>query len=213
MYHTETIINYYKFFIMKGLRFPLDFVFKISTLSNDFTAKDVEGQTVAYVRQKMFKLKEAITVYSNETKEQINYKIQADKWLDFSTSYAFTNSEGIEIGKVARKGWRSIWKASYEIIDQNQQLQYHVNEENPWAKVFDSMLGEIPIISMFTGYMFNPSYIVTDLKGEQILRIKKEASFFGRRFKLTKLKEFDEDDAERLMLGLMMMILLERRRG
>lgn len=198
---------------MKDIQFPIKFVFKISSLSNDFTAIDANGKTIAYVKQKMFKLKEAISIYADETKQVVNYKINADKWIDFSTAYSISDSEGKEIGKVGRKGWASIWKAKYELIDQHQQLQYNIREENAWVKVFDSLLGEIPILSMFTGYLFNPSYVVKDKKDQIVVRLKKEPSFFGRKFEVSKVGTTDGDDNERILLGLMMMILLERRRG
>lgn len=198
---------------MNNLNFPIKFVFQISTLANDFTAKDATGKTVAYVKQKLFKLKEDISIYENESKAKVNFKIKADKWIDFSAAYSFTDAEGAELGKIARKGWTSIWKAHYELIDQHQKLQYHIREENAWVKVLDSVLGQIPILSMFTGYLFNPSYIVTSLNGEKIARLKKEASFFGRKFEVSKLRDIDTDDEQRIVLGLMMMILLERRRG
>ncbi|GAB1855709.1 hypothetical protein MHTCC0001_05430 [Flavobacteriaceae bacterium MHTCC 0001] len=198
---------------MKDLKFPIQFKFNISTLANDFTATDATGITVAYVRQKMFKLKEDITIYSDETKTKVDYKIKADKWLDFSTAYSFSDAQGTYIGKIARKGWASIWKAKYEIIDQHDKLQYMVRENNAWTKVFDQILGEIPILSFFTGYLFNPSYSVRDAKDEVVVALKKEPSFFGRKFTLIKEKEIDNDDDDRIMLGLMMMILLERRRG
>ena len=66
---------------------------------------------------------------------------------------------------------------------------------------------------MFTGYLFNPSYLVTDINDQPIVRLKKQASFFGRNFELSKIGKMDNDDDDRIMLGLMMMILLERRRG
>ncbi|WP_435181967.1 hypothetical protein [Cellulophaga omnivescoria] len=160
-----------------------------------------------------FPVKFQFKIYSDESKAKVNYSIKADKWLDFSAAYAFKDENGKEFGKVARKGWRSLWKAHYDIIDENQKQQYNISEENPWVKVFDSMLGEIPVLSMFTGYLFNPSYIVKDNQGKSIIKLKKSASFFGRNFELTKLGELDNDDDDRIMLGLMMMILLERRRG
>jgi len=92
-------------------------------------------------------------------------------------------------------------------------LQYLIREENAWIKVLDSVLGQIPILGGFTGYLFNPSYVVTDLRNTSIVRMKKEPSFFGRKFELTQLKPIDEDDKERIILGYMMMVLLERRRG
>ena len=198
---------------MKDIKFPIKFSFNITTLSNDFTATDATGKTVAYVKQKMFKLKEDISIFDNQTKTNLNYKINADTWIDFSAAYSFKDSKGQEIGKIARKGWASIWKAHYELIDQHKRLQYHIREENAWVKVLDSVLGQIPILGGFTGYLFNPSYVVSDLHSKPIVRMKKEPSFFGRKFELTELKSIDADDKERIILGFMMMVLLERRRG
>jgi uncharacterized protein YxjI len=198
---------------MKDLNFPISFTFHVTTLSNDFSAKDAHGKTLAYVRQKMFKLKEDINIYDNENKTRLTHNIRADKWIDFSAAYSFKDAQGKEIGKIARKGWASVWKAHYELIDQHQKLQYHIREDNAWVKVLDSVLGQLPIIGGLTGYLFNPSYTVTDLNGQAICQLKKEASFFGRKFKLSKLKPIDHEDDERIILGFMMMVLLERRRG
>ena len=198
---------------MKDLNFPISFTFNVTTLSNDFSAKDASGRTVAYVRQKMFKLKEDINIYDNENKSNLTHNIRADKWIDFSAAYSFKDAQGKEVGKIARKGWASIWKAHYELIDQNQKLQYHIREDNAWVKVLDGVLGNIPILGGLTGYLFNPSYTVTDLKDQSVCQLKKEPSFFGRKFKLSKLKPIDNDDDERIILGFMMMVLLERRRG
>lgn len=198
---------------MQDFKFPINFVFNISTFSNDFTATDATGKVVAYVKQKMFKLKEDITIYANESKTQVNYKIKADKWIDFSAAYAFTNASGEEIGKVGRKGWVSLWKAHYEIFDKNKQLKYHVREENAWVKVLDGLVGQIPILSLFTGYILNPSYKVVNSKDEIIARLKKEPSLVGRKFKVTEVKPLDGLDDDIIILGLMMMVLLERRRG
>lgn len=198
---------------MKNLQFPIQFKFNIGTLSNDFTATDRHGSIIGYTRQKMFKLKEDIEVFSDEGKTNVNYKIKADRWLDWSAAYAFEDANGQYIGKIARKGWASLWKAQYEIIDQNENQQYHIREEKGWVKVIDSLLGEIPIVNFFTGYLFNPSYIVLDNRGKEIARLSKEPSFWGRKFTIDQLSKFDNDDDDRILLSLMMMILLERRRG
>jgi len=198
---------------MKNLQFPIQLVFNIGTLSNDYSAKDANGRTVAFVKQKLFKLKEDISIYSDESKTDLQYKIKADRWIDFSAAYSITYADGTELGKVARKGWRSLWKAKYLLIDQHQKEQFTIEEENGWIKVWDSLLSEIPILGMLTGYLFNPSYAVTNLNGRKVARLKKQASLFGRKFEITKLEDIDNDDDERVMLGLMMMVLLERRRG
>jgi hypothetical protein len=30
-----------------------------------------------------------------------------------------------------------------------------VQEENGWIKVLDALMGEVPVVGMFTGYLFN----------------------------------------------------------
>lgn len=198
---------------MQNIHFPVTFEFKISTLANDFTAKDSRGNTIAYVRQKMFKLKEDISIYNNDTKSELQYKIKADKWLDFSTAYAFFDKKEKEFEKVVRKGWKSMWNAHYEIIDQLQKQQYVINEKNVWVKVLDRLLGEIPILSFFTGYLFNPTYLVKNNEGETVIELTKLKSLLGKNFQVSKIKEIDIDDDNRVMLALMMFVLLERRRG
>lgn len=198
---------------MKNLQFPLDFRFKISTLSNDFVATDATGHTVAYVRQKMFKFKEAVNVYADESKRELLYSIKANKWLDWSAAYGFTDASGAQLGKVARKGWKSLWKAQYLVIDQNNEQQYKIEEESAFTRFADGLLGEIPVLGFFTGYVFNPVYNVTDMQGNVVVKLKKNPSFFGRKFVVEKIKDVEQDDKERIMLSLMMMILLERNRG
>lgn len=195
------------------MQFPLNFTFKITTISNDFRVNDATGAEVAFVRQKLFKLKEEVQVFNDESRSQLNFTVKANKWLDFSASYVFYDNQQRELGRIVRRGWKSLWKSSYDIYDENQKQDFSVNEENPLIKVFDGLFGDIPILGMFTGYFFNPTYLVTRPDGTAIARLSKEKSFFGRRFSVDKLAEFESGEENRLLLGLMMMILLERQRG
>ncbi len=198
---------------MQDFQFPIQFNFRISTITNDFTATDAKGHTVAYVKQKLFKFKEDISIFEDESQTNMIYRIKADRWIDFSAGYAFFNASGQELGKIGRKGWASLWKAHYEIYDEHQQLKFIVREENGWVKVMDGLLGEIPILNFFTGYLFNPTYIVTDIHDQKVAKIKKEPSFFGRKFIVEKLSHLEGHADDNIVLGLMMMTLLERRRG
>jgi hypothetical protein len=54
------------------------------------------------------------------------------------------------------------------------------------VRVMDSLFGEVPIISnMFTGYDFNPTYLVADRQGQVVRKIKKERAFFETGFSIT----------------------------
>lgn len=198
---------------MQDFKFPIDFTFNIGTFSNDFTAVDATQKTVAYVKQKLFKFKEDVSIFENESKSKVLYKIKADKWIDFSACYSFSNAEGEELGKIGRKGWASLWKAHYEIFDKNKQLKYTVREENAWVKILDGLVGQIPIISIFTGLFLNPAYIVLNSRNETVVRLSKEKSLVGRRFKVSEIKKLDGVEDDIIILGLMMMVLLERRKG
>lgn len=198
---------------VNDIQFPLTLTFKIGTLANDFVVKDATDTTISYVKQKMFKFVEEVNVFTNETSSALLYQIKANQWIDFSASYAFTNNIGVEIGRVGRKGWASIWKSRYEIFDEKQQQDLLIEEENGWIKVLDALLSQVPVLGIFTGYLFNPSYIVKRPNGTEVVRLKKIPSFWGRRFSVDKLTEFEIGEEERIVLSLMMMILLERRKG
>jgi hypothetical protein len=198
---------------MQNFKFPLTFHFKIASIANDFVAYDADGEEVAYVRQKMLKFKEDIEVFKNESRSQLIYRIKADRWIDFSAAYSFSDDKGSLLGKIGRKGWRSLWKAHYEIFDQHGQLKFNINEENAWVKVLDGLLGEIPILGGLSGYLFNPAYLVTDVHDQVAVRLSKEPSFWGRKFVVEKLSGLEGHDDDNIVLGLMMMVLLERRRG
>ncbi|MES2800599.1 MAG: hypothetical protein V4638_11325 [Bacteroidota bacterium] len=195
------------------VQFPVHFVFHIGTMSNDFTAHDERNNTLAYVRQKMFKFKEDVIVFSDDTRSKELFRIRADRWIDFNANYSIFDASGTFTGSVGRKGMRSLWKANYGIFDADKNKEYDISEENPWAKVGDTLLGEVPVLSFFTGYLFNPKYLVKDLNGRPVARLSKVSSLFGRKFMLEQLETIPNEDIERMILSLMMMILLERRRG
>lgn len=198
---------------MQNLQYPLFLKFKISTLSSDFNISDKNGNSLAYVRQKLFKLKEDVVVFNNESKTQENFRIKANQWIDFNASYSITDRFGENLGKIARKGMRSIWKATYNILDAFDSQKYNVQEENAWVKVFDGFFTEIPILGIFTGYFFNPTYIVHDNNGKEIYRLRKMPSFFGRKFQLDQINDIADEDETLVVLSLMMMVLLERAKG
>lgn len=200
--------------ILQNLNYPLDFKFKITTLSSDFNITDKNGNYVAYVRQKMFKLKEDVIIFNDETRSRELFRIQANQWIDFNASYSITDLENGKIfGRLARQGMRSLWKSHYDVLDENNALKYQISEDNAWVKVLDGFIGEIPIVGMFTGYFLNPSYTVKDSAGKEYFRLKKMPSLIGRRFQLDRLIDIDDKDESLVVLSLLMMVLLERERG
>lgn len=200
--------------MLQNLNYPLDFKFKITTLSSDFNITDRNGNYVAYVRQKMFKLKEDVIVFSDESRTNELFRIKANQWIDFNASYAITDQKtGKQFGNLSRRGMRSLWKSEYDIADANGQTKYQINEDNGWIKVLDGIVGEIPLIGILSGYFLNPSYTVRDNAGNAYFRLKKMPSLFGRKFQLARLTDIADEDETLVVLSFLMMVLLERERG
>ena len=196
------------------MNYPLSMSFKILALAPQIKVVDAAGNTVCYVKQKLFKLKEAVNVFKDESQQDVLCQIKADRVIDFSACYHFSDSSGETFGGVRRKGMRSIWKAHYEIMDEENNHVATIQEENPLAKVGDSLLGEIPILGMFTGYLFHPKYLLTTADGQPSLRLTKQPAMWEGRYSIDKLvEEYDPVEELRALMSFIMMTLLERRRG
>ena len=194
------------------MNYPLDLSFKIVTLGTRVRVTDAAGRQVAYARKKKFRLKEDIRVYQDEDQRELLFGMKADRVWDFGAGYAVSGPDGHPVGVVRRQGMRSMWKSSYTLTDPGGTEIGVIHEENPWVKVLDSVMESVPGGDMLGGLFFNPSYLA-ELRGEAVLRVKKERSVFESKFTIEKLAEFSSDEEDLLLAGVIMMVLLERDRG
>jgi uncharacterized protein YxjI len=195
------------------VNYPLDLSFKLMALANQISVTDVQGNLIFYVKQKMFKLKEAVTVFGDKEQTQPLFEINADRVLDFSARYQISDANGTALGSVRRQGMKSLWKARYDIFDGAETSVLTISEENPWVKVIDALVGEVPVVGMFTGFMFNPSYVLKRPDETIVMRFKKQPSMFESKFRLESLLPLSAEEEQRAVLSVLMMVLLERRRG
>ncbi len=92
---------------------------KLFTFPAKFYFYDSTGNTVAFFEQKAFKLKEDIRLYNGPEKTQELLQIRARKILDFSSAYDVVDPASQQkIGGLKRKGWKSILKDEWIIMDQ-----------------------------------------------------------------------------------------------
>ena len=195
------------------LQFPLSLSFKIIALAPQISVTDAAGQLIGYVRQKLFKLKESVTVFADREQTRPVYQIAADRVLDISAQYHIEDTSGAPVGVLKRRGMRSIWRAHYEIHRDGQPL-LEIREENPWSKVADSVFGELPLIGMVSGYLFHPAYRVSYAGTEApLLRAVKQPAFWEGRYAIERVGSGGPEDERLAVLCILMLILLERRRG
>lgn len=195
------------------MQYPLEVTLKLWTFAPKLTVTDAQGNLVFFVKQQLFKLKEAIGVFADEAQTQKLYDMKADRIIDFSARYNFIDRNGRSVGAVKRKGMRSIWRAHYDIFDSETGSDLHIQEENPWIKVVDSLFQEIPLIGALSGYVFNPKYLVKRSNGTVVMRLEKRPSLLSRKFTIKPVDQLSSQEETQALLSLMMMILLERSRG
>jgi uncharacterized protein YxjI len=193
--------------------FPLQLKFKKIALSPQISVTDAAGRLLFYVKQKAFKLKEAVTVFADAEQTRPLYTINADRVLDFSARYHINETSGFSLGTLQRQGRRSFWKATYEVMRGGGTVM-HIREENPWIRVGDALFSDLPIVGMFSGYVFNPAYLVTRADtGAPVMRVKKEKALLEGSYSITRTGELSENDDKLAVLSVLMMVLLERHRG
>lgn len=200
--------------------YPLNLRFKLVALAPRIIVTDNKGKEILFVSQKIFKLKEDIRIYRSQAKQDEIFNIKANKILDFNTRYSFYESSSQSpLGSVKAKAWRSILSATYMIDDASEQQMMWIKEDNPWVKVGDTLFQEIPIVGMFAGYVFNPTYTCyrspeVDDKSQPVMQIKKQAAFFESAFTIDLLDpNIDRDEEVSALLSFMLMVQFMRRRG
>ena len=90
-------------------------VFKL--LGAAFHVYDMAGNLLMYSKQKAFKLKEDIRVYTNEDMTTELLTIQARAIIDFSAAYDVVDPRAGKVGALKRKGWKSMLRDEWVITD------------------------------------------------------------------------------------------------
>jgi uncharacterized protein YxjI len=212
-----------------ALAYPLTLRFKLIAISNQFELIDGQGKTLGYVKQPWAKIKEAVSVYKSDKMDALLFTIKADRIIDLRAKYTIADAQGRVLGELQRHMVKSWFKSTYTLsvvqssIDSGfgrssvatnaTQAAYTVTETNPWVKVLDSLISEIPVIGSLAGFFLHPRYAVLDASGVERIEIRKRPSFFERKFDITALNGLEPSAEKPLILGALMMILLESKRG
>lgn len=194
------------------MQYPLEITFKLWSFAPQMSVVNASGTPIFYIHQRLFKLREAIGVFADRHRTQLRYEIKADRIIDFSARYNFHDANWQTVGGVKRHGLKSIWHARYDIYD-GDSVVFTIREENPWIKVLDSLFAEIPIVGIFTGFVFNPVYLVSRLDQNIVMRLEKKPALLSRIFTIKQVDALTNDEETQILLSLMTMLLLERNRG
>jgi uncharacterized protein YxjI len=200
------------------LAYPVKMTFKILALAPQIYVRDAQNRDLLYVKQKLLKLKEEVNIFSNESQTQQLYQIKADRIIDFSAKYTVRNAQGQEVGAIKRQGMASLWRSTYDIFGGGPNPDFQIKEQSVFVRFMDSLLSEVPVLGMFSGYFFNPVYLVRRAgqpdNSPPVMKMVKKPSFLEGIFYIEKTDNtLRPDEEERLIVCYLMMALLEKNRG
>ena len=101
-----------------GLLDCTDYMIRRRTFSigGAFDIYDMDGNPLGHCRQKAFKLKEDIRIFTDESKQNEILCIKAQQVVDFSAAYdVLTSSDSKNWGTWRRKGFASIIRDSWQL--------------------------------------------------------------------------------------------------
>ena len=175
----------------------------LTILGASFHIYDSQGAVLGFSRQKAFKLKEDIRIFSDESMNNELLSIQARQIVDFSAAYDIVDAtEGKKVGACRRKGWKSILRDSWELLDDGDNVVGKVVEDS----------GTMAAMRRFLSNLIPQRFHVSD--GDD-----KPAAFFRQRFNpfIYKLEVEIADDSgvdSRVLMGAAVLIsAIEGRQG
>jgi uncharacterized protein YxjI len=140
-----------------------------------FRIKTLDGRLLAYSHQKAFKLREDIRVYADESQGVELLHIQADRIVDFSAAYkVFDSATGEHIGSLRRKGWASLFRDSWELLDAEGRLRGRVVEDNRWKALLRRTSDLVSI--------FLPQTFLIEVEGETVATMRQNFLGFPPRY-------------------------------
>jgi uncharacterized protein YxjI len=117
------------------------------TLGRQYRIFSPDGRLLAYCKQKMFKLREDIRFFADESQQHELFRLSTRKILDFNANLEVVESAtGRVLGSIRRKGWRSLLRDKWEVYDPNGNL-LGLLEEDSWllASIRRFLLGFLPM--------------------------------------------------------------------
>lgn len=122
-------------------------------LTGKFRFYDPAGRMIMFSEQKMFRLREDIRVYSDESKSQEVLSIQARQIMDFSAAYDVVDTAlNQKAGVLRRKGLRSLLRDEWEVLDAN---------DNVIGQLFEDSIGLALLRRLLLGTWLPQNYDLT----------------------------------------------------
>lgn len=163
---------------------------------------DTPGPVFCFIRQKMFKFKEDVRFFTDESMTTEILRIKARHRFDPTATYDVTTPDGTKIGGFQKVFGKSLLRSSYRLLDANGQEVATATELKLWVALLRRVVGFIPNIGNFANWLPIPYHFVFQ-RGEQILgHHKRQLWKFTDTYTLDLTPDADRTLDRRLVLAI-----------
>ena len=137
-----------------------------------FHIYDPQMKVVGYCKQKAFKLREDIRIYTDESCTTELVVIKARSVIDFGASYDVTLADGTSLGSLRRKGLKSsFFQDHWLVFDRAGQQIADLQEQGSFLSVLRRLH---ELVALLSPQKFN----LTRTDGTTVARYRQHFSFF-----------------------------------
>ena len=119
---------------------------KVLALGKKYYIYDSQGNLIGFVKQKLFKLKEDIRIFTDESMTHELLKVKQKNILDWSGTFKVKDPVGVKIGYVGRKSWKSILRDTWKVWDRDKRELATLKERGGTFAVLRRFIGILQFI-------------------------------------------------------------------
>ncbi|HEV3473352.1 MAG TPA: hypothetical protein VG408_09175 [Actinomycetota bacterium] len=163
---------------------------------------DTPGRVFCFVRQKMFKFKEDVRFFTDESMSTEILRIKARQRFDPTATYDVTMPDGTKIGGFQKVFGKSLLRSSYRLLDANGQEVATATELKLWVALLRRLVGFIPNVGNFANWLPIPYHFVFQ-RGERVLgHHKRQLWKFNDTYTLDLTPDTDRTLDRRLVMAI-----------
>lgn len=176
----------------------------LTLLGAKFHVYDESGNLVGFCKQKAFKLKEDIRVYTDESMADERLVISARKAIDFSAAYDVVDSrEGSKLGALRRKGMKSLLRDEWQLLDENDEEVGLIQEDST----------ALALVRRFRSNLVPQKHVLRDYDGDQLAIFRTHFNPFVHRMTVTVLPDCPVHPLMILGAGILLAAIEGRQSG
>lgn len=161
-----------------------------------FHVYDNRGNVIGYCKQRAFKLKEDLRIFTGEDCTTEFLRMKARNVIDFGATYDILMPDGTALGSVRRKGLASTFVRDHWLIFNPEGTQIgEINEDNAGLAVARRF---IPLVSLLSPQKFD---VVKLNDPRPIATLRTHMNIFIRRISISIHQE-DSDLDDLMILGI-----------